>query len=400
MKLSLGIVIALATTGSIVACSSGDEAAAPGLETPETEGGALPPPQPDAAAVTDAGGGDADAEAAAPRVCSDDGFCHTSVPTDQTLRGVWSDGAGIAWAVSEEGAILRFDGASWTQHTKTKGALRAVWGSSPTDLWVGGNDGLFHGTGATSSALTFENVSAPGNASAPITSIWGTGSKDVWAVGNLLTFPYVARVLRYSDGFAGAGWQIDPISTSPILTARVWGNGTSGVWIAGQRNNPITINQEVVTLRRAIGSGSFVEVPMPKDPDGNGSAGQIDKLFDGAVGADGTVWVLGRTNTSKPGFARGTTTDGTTFTWTFVPHGPSVGPVSNFVWGNGKSDMWVGGEYGRFHHWDGAAWLQARTTVTKFPDTTDLNAIWGAPNGEMWVVGKGIALHKAAPKKS
>lgn len=395
MKLSLGIVIALAGS-AIVACSSADEEAAPNVEvTPPAEGGAVPPPvSTDGGVVIDASA-DADAEAATPRVCSDDGFCHTAVPSGQNLRAVWADGAGIAWAATEQGAILRFNGTTWTQHTKVKGgALLSIWGSAPNDIWVGGDAGLFHGTGTSSSTVTFENVSAPGNAQAPIMSIWGSGPKDVWAVGNLLTFPYVARVLHYTDGFAGAGWQIDPVSNNPILTARVWGNGTSGVWIAGIRNNPITIDHELVTLRRAIGSSAFVEVPMPKDPAGGGSAGQIDKLFDGAVAADGTVWVLGRTNTSKPGFARGTTTDGTTFAWTFVPHGPSVGPVSSFVWGKGKNDQWIGGEYGRFHHWDGTSWTQARTTITKFPDTTNLNAIWGSPSGEMWVVGNGIALHK------
>jgi len=33
--------------------------------------------------------------------CSPDGFWYTSLPDDQTLRGVWGDGLGIVWAVIE-----------------------------------------------------------------------------------------------------------------------------------------------------------------------------------------------------------------------------------------------------------------------------------------------------------
>jgi hypothetical protein len=113
---------------------------------------------------------------------------------------------------------------------------------------------------------------------------------------------------------------------------------------------------------------------------------------------DGTMWILGRTNSSAPGFVRGLPTLGQTYAFTFVAHGPSVGPLSNFVWGRSADDAWIGGEYGRLRHWDGTAWTQAKTTITKYPDTTTLNAIWGNASGELWVVGEGIAMHRDAKK--
>jgi hypothetical protein len=395
---ALGAVAALAT--SSIACSSADDGVSTSGETPPPVEGGVLPPAPDASAPVDAGSVDADAEAEAPRVCSDDGFCHTTLSPKATLRGVWADGAGVAWAVSDEGEILRHDGNAWTVHTKTKGALRAVWGSGPNDIWIGGDVGLLHGTGATSATLTFADANAPGDQRAPITSIWGTGAKDVWAVGNFVDFPYVARVLHYTDGFAGASWQVDGVSSSPVLFSRVWGTSTSGVWLAGLRNNPVTINQEVYVVRRSAGATKFAQVDLPRDPTAPQGVGELYKLADATVALDGTVWVMGRTNTSKQGFARGTTTDGVVYTWSFVATGPSSGKLFEFAWGKAEADQWIGGDYGRLKRWDGTSWTQAKTTISKFPDTTPLHAMWGDANGELWVVGDGIAMHRLPPKKN
>ena len=64
---------------------------------------------------------DADADASTPRECSDDGFCHTALPKGQTLRAVWGDGQGVVWAVSGQGAILRWDQTEWKIHASGLG---------------------------------------------------------------------------------------------------------------------------------------------------------------------------------------------------------------------------------------------------------------------------------------
>lgn len=401
MKLSMRPLLALGAIASLVAiaaCSSSDESPPDDPAPPETEGGTLPPP--DGSAPVDSGAADADAdvEAEAPRVCSEDGFCHTTVPPKQVLRGVWADGAGVAWAVSDEGAILRFDGSAWSVHTQTKGTLSAIWGSGPTDLWVGGTGGLMHGAGATSATVTFTDVETPGDKRAPITSIWGTGASDVWAAGGYLTSPRVGRVVHYAGagGDGGASWTLDPASANPVVYSRVWGSVASGVWLAGLYLEPVTRNQVLAVHRKEAGSTTFADVAVPTDPTAPKGSGQIIRFYDASASADGTMWLLGRTNTSKAGYGRGTTTDGgLTYTWEFVQYGPSVGPLPIFIWGPSKNDAWIGGEYGRLRHWDGTTWTQAQTTITKYPDTTTLNAMWGSPQGEQWVVGDGIALHRA-----
>ena len=73
-------------------------------------------------------------------MCSDDGFCHTALPAG--ARRCAASGAtapASSWAVSEEGDVLRWDGTAWSVHAlEASGALYTIWGSGPTDIWVGG----------------------------------------------------------------------------------------------------------------------------------------------------------------------------------------------------------------------------------------------------------------------
>ncbi|MEA2747752.1 MAG: hypothetical protein QOI41_1895 [Myxococcales bacterium] len=423
MKLSLisrrGIgsagAIALGVIAGMVACSD-DGASDPSL--PQIDGGPVTPErdangQPEDASVD--ANADADAEAGPPRVCSDDDFCHTTLPPKEILRAVWADGQGTAWAVGDSGDVLRYDGATWTKHAMLDGALRSVWGSGPNDVWIGGEEGLFHGTGASAASLVFTNVNAPGDVRAPITSIWGRSATDVWAAGGVQTSPNIGRVLHLtSDGAdagadpdAGAdagsssGWSLVPAFTPPVDTTRIWGTPDGSVWVAGLRLDPITRKVGVAVLRRLPGASStFADVPIPGDPKGAPfNAGGVNKIWDASVAADGTIFILGRTDTSLAAYVCGTTTDGgQTVTWTFVPTGSVTEPTRNSIWGAAASDVWMAGDYGRLGHWNGSAWTQAKTTISKYPEIAPLYAVWGRAGGELWVVGDGIAMHRAAGK--
>jgi len=225
---------------------------------------------------------DVDVDAASP-TCSIDGYCHTTLPSPQTLRDVWSDGLGVAWAVSAQGNILRWDGASWSIVHTVPGRLLAIWGSGPTDLWAGGDDGLFHGTGATSSAIMWAAVATPGDATIPINSIWGTGPTDVWAVGRPQppSRPRVGRVLHFGgDGGDGAPtWSVDSLSLQPIGFIEVWGSSGSDVWIGGDRGS--SGREQGVVFRRtsrcrstptAAGSGCSPPVAPPRRTTSGSSA--------------------------------------------------------------------------------------------------------------------------------
>jgi hypothetical protein len=392
--------------GSLVlfafACADAD----PVTDTPDNtpEGGALPP-GPDAGeldASTDADA--ADLDAALPE-CSKEGFCHTTVPPKQTLRGVWSDGAGITWAISQEGAILRFDGKTWSVHTSDLGELFSIWGSGPTDVWVGGDGPLFHGQGATSGSLTFVRVDTPGGKNA-ITSIWGTSANDVWAIGGENTFPLEGRVLHY-DGTpgkddAGAEWSLEDAYPDPIWLLRVSGSPASGVWIAGTidvREGMFTRRRTQI-LRRAAGSTDWLKVELPRDPDYKDDiAGDLEDLYDARASLDGlSMWVIGKTRGSIPALIRGVSADGgQTFTWSFLRASPTLNPRFNGIGAFSANDGWMVGDYGRVRHWDGTKFKQSVISVSKFPMTPPFYAAGGYPN-DFWFVGEGVALHRVPSK--
>ncbi|MDF2692486.1 MAG: hypothetical protein K0S65_869, partial [Labilithrix sp.] len=202
------VVLGLAAV-AIAACSDSDAPV-----SSEVDGGSTVIPKVDAAAPEAGPEVDADADVeAGVRTCSDEGFCHTELPTNQNLRGVWGDKQGTVWAISIEGNILRWDGTAWKIHAHVveDEGMFGIWGSGPTDVWVASSAGLLHGTGETAASLTFAPVDLPGDVEFKIKSVWGTGPNDIWAVGGI-EFPddwpprFDGRVLHYSGG---TGWTLD-----------------------------------------------------------------------------------------------------------------------------------------------------------------------------------------------
>lgn len=392
---------ALATLGvaaALVACSvSPDPDIGPppseaGVQVPTTDG-SVPDAEPDPDAGDDGEGGPASS-------CSAEDFCHTAVPAGQTLRAGWSDAAGIAWAISSEGAILRWDGTTWSLHASGLGSLVSIWGSGPTDIWVGTSSGLLHGQGASSATLTFTAVAAlPGGDATPITSIWGTGPDDVWATGPAAMPGYRGRVLHYTG--PANGWSFDDASTQPIQYARVWGSQASGVWLAGPRNNPKNI-PELAVRRRPVGASVFTDVALPGDPayDVDNPYAKLNTVWGVSGSSDGTMWIVGEQAFGQPGYVRGVTNDGgQTYTWTYTQLSPKSVFLPNAVWGISANDAWLGGDFGRLRHWDGVQWKQAFITITKYPVIDPFYGIWGRGTDDLWVVGAGIALHRDLSKQ-
>ncbi|HVH46659.1 MAG TPA: hypothetical protein VM925_30165 [Labilithrix sp.] len=397
--MTLGITLALA---AMAACAGSDEGNGIGPLTDRNDAGTLSPGE--AGAADDAG--DADAAVtidAGQRECSTEGYCHTVLPKSQTLRGVWSDGAGVTWAVSEQGAILRYDGSAWSVHANLGEALWSIWGSGPTDIWIGGAGGLLHGEGASSASLVFTSVEAPGP-STPILSIWGTGAGDVWATGNTNSFPLVGRVLHYSADTAKDGgaprWSQEDVTKEQVLWARVFGSKASGVWIAGSWFNPaMGSRREIMVLRRSAGASDFAPEQLPRDPDTPTDRGDFELLYDAAVSIDGaSMWILGKTHGTTPAYASATSIDGgQTFTWTFARTSTATDPVFNAIGAVSTNAVWVVGDYGRLRHWNGSKWKQGVISVSKFPLTNPFYAV-GGREGDLWFVGEDIALHRIPSK--
>ena len=78
-----------------------------------------------------------------------DGATWTSMPlpSASVLNEIWGSSATDVFAVGEDGVVLHYDGAAWTLATPTRGGLLGVWGSSPGDVYAVGTAGtILHGT--------------------------------------------------------------------------------------------------------------------------------------------------------------------------------------------------------------------------------------------------------------
>jgi hypothetical protein len=82
------------------------------------------------------------------------------------------------WAVGEPG-ILRYNGSTWAPMVPAPGTtdpIGVIWGSSPTDVWVGAAEvagPMFH----------FDGSQWKATSAGPRNAIWGSSATDVWTVG-------------------------------------------------------------------------------------------------------------------------------------------------------------------------------------------------------------------------
>lgn len=345
---------------------------------------------------------DADAGGdAGPSNCSPDGFCWTGVPKGQAIKGIWSDGAGNAFAATLQGNVLRYDGTSWsTAFTAGSGAMNAVWASSATDVWAGGDVGLVHGHGATPDTLEWTVVAF--DPKIPVLSIAGSGANDVWAVGGRIdysTFPATVQgMVKHFTGQATEtpedAWVMDPISYRPGSMKRVIvRNGGDDVWIAGDTNGRSPAAPAFVLHRVDQGNGTmgFSEITSPPI-----DSSDLFNLVTGAGFVGGEVRILGYTASYRvDAIWRGIpTADPTVFTWT-QEKTPSSVDWHYGVWGTAANDVYLAGDFGRFRRFDGTSWSLVRISIDGLPVTNTFYSMYATPAGnELWVAGADVAIYK------
>jgi hypothetical protein len=413
MKLSVNgrtaalFALAAACAAAVACADSPVERDVPELDDGGSDAADTSDAAPEPPSSTDAGDAGVDApvigdagDAGPKSVCTVHGWCHTELPPEQTLRGVWGDGTGIVWTVSEQGDILRWDGTTWSIVHSGAGKLFSIWGSGPTDIWVGGANGLFHGSGATSATLSWTRFAV--DSDMPILSLWGSSADDVWAVGNNGA---TSRVLHYGGPPAeptASGWTVDPISTSVVAKlVRVWGYSSTDVWIVGS-NRPGTADQPVIWHLAPDDAG----VPT-FTRDMSFTYYGSNTPFGGITSDPNNVFWYGNTRGNPYGIWGRRDDSSQPFTWTDafnrVPqsHSTCRSQVHNGMLAFGPSDFWLYGDYGRLCHFDGTRWDLAAVSIEELPFT---NVFWDAwaPNGDasqMWVVGKDVAIRKRATSR-
>lgn len=415
----LFVAAVFSATLGVVACASDDRApsdAALESGTPST--------------VTDGSTALVDASAdadAAPRTCSDDGFCHLALPAGKrTLRAVAADEQGTAWAVSDNGEILRYDAGAWKVHVSGLGALNTVFVASATDVWVGGASGkVFRGRGAATATLTFDAVTLPSAPVEDVRAIYGTSPGDVFVVtGKLegdegalwLGVAATGGVLHYAgpaDGGNGGSWS-SPNLASNVAFSHAWGHSGAGVFLAGFEASPPSGSSgggregggEAVLFHRAPLATTFARVALPRDGALGAPLNGLGFIAGGASPTAAHVFLLGRIGgglapeASQPGFwlgkrrDGGTPEDGGSFDFTYEREGIFRDPVLRALTASGSTDAWAVGDSGRVRRFDGATWKTVAVTTTSIPLGKNLYGVWSGGPEDVWIVGEDVALRK------
>lgn len=107
-------------------------------------------------------------------------------PSPPALNAVWGSSANNVYAVGEVGAILHFDGSSWSpMNSGVLVALNDVWGASASEVFVVGNDGtILKLSGSSWRAMS-------GGTAEDLFAVWGSSASNVY------TFGANGTILRY-----------------------------------------------------------------------------------------------------------------------------------------------------------------------------------------------------------
>ncbi len=145
------------------------------------------------------------------------------------------------WSVSAAGHVLLWDGASWQVKAVLPSGLRAVWGTSATELWIGGEGGLVMRGTVTGSDVTFQRATL--DTTQTIARIVATSPSDVGpSRTGSCTGGTLDRVFRLDPSSGGAPPTFSAITVPSTLgpegtlsLSALWTSG-SDAWVAGSEN--------------------------------------------------------------------------------------------------------------------------------------------------------------------
>jgi hypothetical protein len=299
-----------------------------------------------------------------------------------TLTSVWASSTTDVWAVGAGGALVHFDGTSWSS-VSLMPELRSTWAIAPDDAWAVGADGAaWHWNGAWSPTDT--------GTTAAITAVWGAASDDVWSLASDST------VRRWG----GASWATQSITTSDPLAA-IGGTGSSNVWVSNAPNNltdggsggPSNAGE----MFHWEGSGwTSSAVPL-----GEGTASWIQAIWANSAS---DVWAVGYQ--AKPNPFAGSTAlvthwNGTDWSIqdTQLATATTVATEYTYVWASSASDVWVAGSAAGTRqggtptpvtaavaHWNGSAWTD-ETLGGTLATLVGAGALWGSGPSDAWLAG-------------
>ncbi|MBN2099088.1 MAG: hypothetical protein JW753_05765 [Dehalococcoidia bacterium] len=272
-----------------------------------------------------------------------------SLPSDETLQGIWGSADNDIYIVGNTGTVLHYNLSTWeTQDSETSRNLRGVWGSDNTHIWaVGASSAIQKYTG------TWADQSRSDGRSETLNGVWGSSATDVWIVGDRFRTwdgQYRHTILHTTDG--GTNWTNDGYSiTSAQDLNGIWGSDSSHVYAVGTSGR----------IMRYNGSAW-----------GTMSSGTTRELY----GVWGTAW----NNVYAVG-ASGTILRYNGTSWSSMSSGTTQTLYG--IWGSAEDDIYAVGAGGTIQHYNGTSWSDVDSGTNR-----NLYGAWGTSSTNVYVVGE------------
>lgn len=409
------------------ACADSDEE--PSL-TPDVDASVLPPVDAalDAPADVDAG---PDADATPPATCSADKFCIVTMPDvrawglqNYRFTGIAMDPASGAWATtssyvlgdgSTTSHLFHYEGNAWvpkfgvspTQSTPFPYELKAIASNgSGTLLAVGGGSPWGPNPGPTLlrivngvHTLEFPVLSVP----RALVAVTFTDATTAWSLDDQGRL-YRAKVdqpgpLAWVQQAAPHFPSSENFDTGPKTLFR----GANGVFLAGSVGGSFTPEGFIpgfsyVDKREALADGGASwSTSRITQEHFSMQAGVELGPFEIWLLAGNSVYRSHALDGGAPDAGDGGAEGGAVSPIDFSDPPRDLPFAHNALWARSATDLWVVGPVGRIYHWDGTTFSDAKPVLNGTPLTTRyLSAIAGLPNGEMWIGGDDIVIHREA----
>lgn len=151
-------------------------------------------------------------------------------PTSEDLKAVWGTSATNVFAggnsLSLTSGLFRFDGGTWSLQTLPEVSSIDAITSTPTgDVFVAGRNGGGHGRAATRVGTSWQAVPVP-ECTGPFTDLWARSATDIYATALPHAFVRSRTMFHYN----GSSWT--PIaSPSAFSNLSIWGAAADDLWL-------------------------------------------------------------------------------------------------------------------------------------------------------------------------
>ncbi len=226
--------------------------------------------------------------------------------------------------------------------TGASGTVRDIWGSSPGDIFIAGEFGIYNGSGSTWQHML---------AGESLRSIWGFSSSDVYAVGE-------GGMITHYDG---TSWTAMDSGTTTRLNA-VWGPDPSRLYAVGDKGIILLYEKDKAAWKQ-LASPTEENLWSVWGDAVLGESGQY--AYDiYAVGDNGVIL-----------YSSG---------WAWVEMASPTAEDLFAIWGCACNHIFAAGSNGLLMRYDCESWQRIPSGTRE-----DLQGIWNMNEEQVFVVGTG-----------